>query len=113
MLLQQFPIDPRFAVKPFKKALANHIDQVLIALHILAKQHQVIGFAVQFAGFIKAGAGRHIDLAADNGLDPLLFAGFIKIDAAVHGPVVGNRQRLLAQFLGPLRQLGHPASAVQ
>ena len=71
----------------------------------------VIG--IQLVDPVKAGPGRHIDLTADDGLDPLLPAGSVEVHAAVHDAVVRDRHCRLAQFLDPPHQIPDAAGAVQ
>ena len=62
---------------------------------------------------VKAGAGRNIHLAADDGLYPLGKAGFIKRDCAVHYAVVGYRNGGLSQLLDALCKPLNSAGAVK
>ena len=48
---------------------------------------------------VKTGAGGHIHLAAQHGIDPGIFAGTIKVDHAVHNAVVGDSGRSHTEFL--------------
>ena len=57
--------------------------------------------------------GGHVDLAADNRLDPRRLAGPVEVDHPVHAAVVGDGHRLLAHLLYPLHQLLDAAGAVQ
>ena len=69
--------------------------------------------AVHPVDLIEPGAGRHIDLTADDGLDPRLFRCLIELYTAVHDPVVGAGNCGLAALLDPFHQLVDPAGAVQ
>ena len=69
--------------------------------------------AVQLMDTVKPGAGGHIDLTADDRVDPLRLAGPVEINDAVHIPVVGDRHGGLAQLLHPLYQRRDAAAAVQ
>ena len=62
---------------------------------------------------VKAGAGGHIDLTADNRLDPLRLAGAVEINDTVHDTVVCNGHSSLTQFLDVLHQLFNATGAVQ
>ena len=70
---------------------------------------------VKLVDLLKAGAapGGHIDLAADDGLDPRLPAGPVKVDCPVHDAVIGDGYRVLPQLLHPLDQQGNAAGPVQ
>ncbi|MPN17973.1 hypothetical protein SDC9_165331 [bioreactor metagenome] len=62
--------------------------------------------------FIK-GARRHIGLHTQDGFDALLVAFFIKIDHAVHGPMIRNRQGIHFKRHGAGHQFWNPSRAVQ
>ncbi len=62
---------------------------------------------------VKAGVGRHVDLTADDRIDPRLFRRLIKINNAIHNPVVRDRSRGHAQLLDPLNVLSDLIGAVQ
>ena len=56
---------------------------------------------------------RDVDLAADDGLDPLRLAGPVKVHRAVHNSVVRDGAGGLAQFFYDFRQVPDAARAVQ
>ena len=62
---------------------------------------------------VKPSAGSHINLAADDRLDPRRLAGPVEVDHAEHNPVVGDGHGGLAQLLHPPDQLLNAAGAVQ
>ena len=72
----------------------------------------MVGGGIQPVDLIEAGAGGHIDLAADDGLDALLLGCPVKIHRPVHDPVVGDGHGGLPQGLGPGHQAVNPAGAV-
>ena len=57
--------------------------------------------------------GRHIDLAANDGLDALRLAGTVKVDGAVHDAVVRDGAGVLPHGLDDPRQVPDAAGAVQ
>ena len=73
----------------------------------------MIGVVVQPVDPVLHAPAGHIHLAADNGLDARRLGGFIKIDTAVHDPVVRNGHTVLAQFLHPVHQAADAAGPVQ
>jgi len=73
----------------------------------------MVWLVVQPRRLVPAGAGSHVDLAADDRMDAGGLGRFIELDHAVHNAVVGDRQSLHAQFLGPGHQLVDLAGAVQ
>ena len=73
ILLEKLLIYTRLGIKALHEGSGHHLDEVLIACLILAEQDKMV-VAVDFVHFIEAGAGGHIDFAADDGLDACLFA---------------------------------------
>ena len=110
---QQIHIDAGLVVKALHIGLGHHVAQIPIARLILAQQHQVPGFAVEFMCLVKPAAAGHVDLTADNGMDALRLAGPVKVDDAVHGAVVGNGAGRLPHLPHQLRQVADAAGAVQ
>ena len=110
---QQVHVDPRLDVKALGKGHGHHITQVSVALLVPAKKHQVPGGRVQLVHPVEPGAGGHINLAANDGLDPRPLAGPVEVHRTVHHPVVGDGHGGLTQFLHPLHQLFDAAGAVQ
>ena len=68
---------------------------------------------VQPVLLVRHAPGGHIDLAADDGLDSGGLAGLVEGHRAVHDPMVGDGDGGLTHVPGGLRQLVHPAGAVQ
>ena len=54
-----------------------------------------------------------VGLEAENRLDPVLLAGLVELDGAVHDPVVGEPESGLAELRGALRQGVDLARAVE
>jgi len=73
------------------------------------------GLGVVLVDLLEAGAppGGHVDLAADDGLDPRRLAGPVEVHRAVHDPVVRDGYGGLAQLPDPLCQTVDAAEAVQ
>ena len=113
MGLEQFPVHPGLGVKPLGKAFGDHAGQIAVPLFRFAEQHQMAVAAVQLVYLILPGAGSHIDLAADDGLDSLRLARLVEVHHAVHDAVVGDGHGALAQLLHPLDQQGNAAGPVQ
>ena len=70
------------------------------------------GFGVKFVLLVQTGAAGYIYLAANDGVDPLRFAGTVEIDDAVHGAVVGDGAGSLPHLLDQLGQVPDAAGAV-
>ena len=113
VLPQQVHIHPRLDVKALQKGLGDQVAQIPVAHLVLAQEHQVASRRVQLVDLVKAGAGGHVDLAPDDGLDPRRLAGLVEVDHAVHHAVVGDGHRALPQVLHPLHQPPDAARAVQ
>ena len=62
---------------------------------------------------VKAGAGGHIHLTADDGLDASLFCSLIKLHAAVHHAVVGAGNGGLSALFYTIHQLVNAAGTIQ
>ena len=73
----------------------------------------MVGGGIQPVDLIEAGAGGHIDLAADDGADALLFALLVEIDDTVHDTMIGDGDGGLAQGLGALDQPLDAAGAIE
>ena len=112
VLFQQLLVHPGLGVKALGEGGRHHLDQVLVAGLVFAQQDQVV-VAVHLVDLVEAGAGGHIDLAPDDGLDAGLFGRLVKLHAAVHHPVVGAGDGGLAALSDPLHQPVDPAGAVQ
>ena len=112
-LFQQFMVDTRLHIKTFRKAKADHVNQIAVSGHILAQQNQV---AVPFAagvGAAAAGTRGNIDLAADDGVNIPFFRGAVKVDCAVHYAVVSDCDCRLSELCDAVHQLLDAARAVE
>ena len=112
ILLKKLLIYTRLGIKALHEGSGHHLDEVLIACLILAEQDKMV-VAVDFVDFIEAGAGGHIDLTADDGLDACLFCGLIELDTAVHDAVVRDGDGALAALLDAVHKLVDTAGTVQ
>ena len=111
--MEQLPVDTGLDVKALGEAAGHQIAQVPIALLVPAQQDQVGVVVVRAVLLLEAAAGRHIDLAPDDGPDALGEAGLVKGHRAVHDPVVGDGEGGLPQGLGLFGDLVDPAGPVQ
>ena len=112
MLFKQLVVDPRLGVKALGKAAGDELDKVLIAREVFAEQNHMVVFVVA-RGFVKARLGRDVDLAADDWLYSLFFAGAVKVDHAEHYAVVGDSERIKALLLCGGGDPVDPARAVK
>ena len=113
MLPQQVQIHTGLDIKTVQKALGDQIAEVFIARLVFAQQHQVLCLVVHAVNTVSHGAGRHIDLAADDGLDARRLGRAVKVNDAVHDAVVRDRHGGLSQLGSPFDQLSDAAGAVK
>ena len=113
VLPQQVLVNAGPDIKAFGKAPGHHMAEIPVADLIAAQKDEMPGAAVHLVHLVKPGPGRHIDLAANDGLDPLGLAGLIKVHRPVHDAVVGDGHGGLSQFPYAPYQSWDPAAAVQ
>ena len=112
VLFQQLFINAGLGIKTLHESGRHHLDEVFVTRLVLAQQDEVV-VAVDLVHLIKAGAGGHIDFAADDGLDARLFGCLVELHTAVHDTVVGAGDGILAALLHPVHQLVDAAGTVQ
>jgi hypothetical protein len=91
------------------KGDARELEQVLIAGEILRQQQQVIRRLARIpAGHraLAAVAGGHVGFHPEDRLDAFLLALVEELDHAEHAAVIGDRDRVHAELLGALDQVG-------
>ena len=113
VLFKQLQIHTGLAVEAVDKSLGHHQAEILIALAVLAQQHQMVGVVIDAVDPVCHGAAGNIDLTADDGLDASGFGCFVEVDTAIHNAVVSDGHGGLAQFLDPIHQPVDAAGAVQ
>ena len=113
VLFQQLQIDAGLSVEALQKGFRHHVAQIFIALPVFAEQNKVVAFLIQAVHLVRHPPGGHIDLAADDGLDPRCLGSFIEINAAVHDTVIGQGHGGLPQLLYPVHKAVDAAGAVQ
>ena len=104
VLREQIIVDAGPIIEPMDKSLRRKPHQVLIAGLILRQQDEMAILPVQLPLLDSVATGRHIGLHAYDRLDPLLLAFPIKIDDAVHDPVIRDSHGGLAQGFGSRHQ---------
>ena len=110
---QQLQIHSGLSVKTFQIRLGNQVAEILIAGSVLTQQHQVVSFVIYAVDSVFHPPPGYIDLTADDGLDSCLFCLFIKVDTAIHHPMVCQGNGVLAQLLHPVHHGADAAGAVQ
>src|SRR5207302_10360348 len=90
------------ALQPVEEAGRGQLDEVAIALAGLGQQREMVALA--------STSGRtgmvvdEIDLAADDGLDPMAAAGLVELHGSVHHPVIGEAEGGLVELRGAGRE---------
>ena len=111
---QDLLVDPRFVVEALQLGDGGQLDKVLVAGAVHGQQHEVEGGAAGALGrFAEAIRHRDVELAADNGFQPMVLGLAVKLQGAVHGAVVGDGHRLHAAGLAFVEQVGQADGAVQ
>ena len=111
---EQFAVDAGPVVEALLVAGRGQVGQVLVALHVLAEQDQVVGRVGDALGVLgKARLRRQVELAADDRLDAGLLALQVELGGAEHVAVVGHGHRRHVQFLGLGDQVVEADGAVQ
>ena len=97
----------------FRPCLRADLDEILVALIIFCQKDQMSQLLLLALGPLETAPPGHIDLAAQDGLDPLGHTFFIEIHSAIHDAVVRDGQRRLPHVLHMGHQLLDAASAVE
>ena len=113
MLFQKVKIHSGLSVKAMNKGFRNHEAEVFIACSVLAQKHKMVWVVIDSVNTILHFSPGHIDLTANNGLNPGGFGGLVKVDTAIHDTMVGNGYGLLPQFLHPIHDGIDSAGTVQ
>ena len=103
---QHLVIHTRFIIKSLDKALGDDLHQILIAGIIFRQQnHMIIAILAASRLPVKTRSGRHIDLTADDRLDPIFSGCPVKINHTVHDTMVRNGHAVHTKFFRPVNQL--------
>jgi hypothetical protein len=90
---QKFDVNARAVVVAFKLRGAGNLEQIAIAGVILRQQQHVERALVQLGVAVGHTAARQVAFHAEDRLNLGIDGGLIEILHAVHGAVVGDRQR--------------------
>ena len=110
---EEFLVDAGVVVEAFQLRSRGDLEQVLITGLVLGQEQQVRGLAVFLRVVLLHGAGRHVGLQPDDGLDPGILCGVVELDHAEHRAVVGDGQGGHVHLFGALDQLLDVAEAVE
>ena len=97
-------VDARAIVVALKLRGAGDLEQVFVADFVFRQHEQVIRATVDLRVAVGHAAVGRGDVAfhAEDRLDPGFFAGVVEVDDAEHDAVIGDRQRLHAEFGGAI-----------
>ncbi len=102
-LFQHLHVYTWSVVVTFREAAADNFNQVGITRIILRQQHQMV-VPILPAGqlSVESGTGRHVDLTADNGIDPCRCGLLIELNDAIHDSMVCDGRTVHAQLFHTL-----------
>ena len=102
VLPQKFFVHTGLIIISVHKTFGDDLHQIGITGIVLRQQNQMVITVVPACDLpVESGAGRHIDLTSENGIDPGLFRLPVKVDHPAHDPVVCDCRAVHAQFLYP------------
>ena len=113
VLGQDLLVDARPVVHPLHLADRAEPHEVDVALVVGGEEGEVVGVAVDASLTKEARAGRNVDLAADDRLDPCVFARLVEVNRAVHDAVVGETDRGHLELGGAGDHRWDPAGAIE
>ena len=111
VLFDQLLVDTRLVIESLGKRVGDHLAEVVIAFEVLGQQDQVVAGLLVLV--LLETVFHHVDLAAQNRLDPGVRGGVVKVLDAVHVAVVGNGDGVHAEGLGPLDERLDGGGAVE
>ena len=110
---EQLHVDVGLAAREaLEEAGRGQLDQVGEAGVALGQQRQVVALVADLLPD-RLAVLDEVGLEADDRLDPMLVAGLVEVDRAVHHPVVGEPEGRLPELRGPLRHRVDLAGAVE
>ena len=99
ILAQELFVHTRFIIISFHKAFGNNLHQIRISFIVLCQKDKMIISVVAARHFpVESGVWGHIDLAADDGIDPLPSGFSVEINNAVHHSVICDRSAVHAEL---------------
>ena len=110
---QQLLVDPRLVVEALGVAGGDQLDEVVIAGEVLGQEHEVVVGLPRRAAPLATAAGRDVDLAAEDRLDPPFPRLVVEHHAREHVAVLGDGEGRCAGLPGVVEQLTDAAGAVE
>ena len=89
----------------------DQLDEIVVALQVFRQDHQVV--VVPLARLFLAGAGGHVELAPQQGLDPRGLGLLVEIQDPEQGAVIGDGHRRHPVSLGLGQEVLEPDGPVQ
>ena len=106
VLGQNLPVNPGTVVETLKVRPRDQLREVAVTLEVPGQEHEMKRRLVRRAPFlVQAAPGRHVTLAADDGLDPMLVSQLVKLDRPKQIPVIGQGQGGELVLLRPRKKL--------
>ena len=110
---QQVLVDPRLVVEPLRVPGGDQLDEVVIAGEVLREEHEVVVGLPGRAAPLAAAAGRDVDLAAEDRVDPPFARLVVEYHAREHVAVLGDGEGRRTGLLRMIEQLADAAGAVE
>ena len=110
---QQLLVDPRLVVEPLRVAGGDQLDEVVVAGEVLGEEHEVVVGLPGRAAPLATAAGRDVDLAAEDRLDPPFPRLVVEHHAREQVAVLGDGEGRHAGLLGMLHHFADAACAVE
>ena len=102
ILAQQLLVHPGPVIISFHKSFGDDLHQIGISFIVLRKKDEMIVSVIPACHLsVKPGIGRHIDLTAEDRVDPLLLRFPVEINDAVHHSVICDRGAVHPQLFDP------------
>ena len=110
---QVLAVDPRLVVVAVEVGVGHEPAEVPVADEVRGQEDQVERLGVRLALAVAHRAPGDVRLHPDDRLDALGRRRLVEGDGAVQGAVVGDRERVEAQPLGFVHEVGDPAEPVE
>ena len=111
---EQFLIDARFIVETIQICGGGHLHQILKPSAVHRQQCEMIaGLFHRGRFFVGAATRGNVGFVSKHGVDPVSFAGGVKLDRPVQVAVIGDRQRIRSAVFDLLNQVGNAVGSVE
>ena len=112
---QELLVHPGAVVVALEMRRGHELHEVLVTGEVLRQEHQVERLAVPLDARVAVvpAVARDVGLDADDRLDARLACGDVKVDRAVQGAVIGERQRRHLQLFRARHEIAHAREPVE